>query len=64
MAKNIEVELIGMPSGQVLTVNTIFIQILYNYNLIRFDKKLGWAFLDADEEEIKEILNKKDINVF
>lgn len=56
-------ELIGLPSGQVLKIYSAFIQILYYQNLIMKNPKLGWTFRDDDENRIKMIMKSKNLNL-
>jgi hypothetical protein len=61
---NIETELIGLPSGQVIYIYSAFIPILYNYGFILYHPDYNWTFKDEDEHRIIKIINKRDICLF
>ena len=61
----VKTELIGVPSGQVIEIYSVFIPTLHNYGYIMFDPKLNyWIFYDDMEMKIKTILNRNDICMF
>jgi len=57
------IELTGIPSGQVITIYSAFIQILYSYGFILKHPDYGWTFKDEDVHKIKKIL-ESNICVF
>jgi len=59
-----EIEILGFPSGQLIKVNTAFLQTLYAYGLILKTPDYGWTFKDENEHKIKKIIERKDICVF
>jgi hypothetical protein len=63
MPLNIETELTGLPSGQVIYVYNAFIPTLYNYGLILYRPELCWTFKDEDEYRIQKIINRRDLNL-
>ena len=63
MPVNMNTELVGMPSGQVIYAHNAYISILYNYGLIIYRPDLCWTFNDEDEYRIQKIINKRDINL-
>jgi hypothetical protein len=50
------VDLIGFPSGQVITIYSAFIQFLYSYGFILKHPDYGWTFKDEDEHRIRKIV--------
>lgn len=64
MAIQLETELLGFPSGQVIKVNSAFLQTLYAYGFILKNPDYGWTFHDEDEHRIIKISQQKDICVF
>lgn len=59
-----DIEILGFPSGQVIKVNSAFIQTLYSYGYILKKPEYGWTFKDEDEHKIKKIMENKNICVF
>ncbi len=64
MPMNIEVELTGLPSGQVIYIYSAYLPILYNYGYILYHPDYFWTFKDEDEHRIQKIIQKRDICLF
>ena len=61
--KTKEVELLGFPSGQIITTCSDLVQTLYEYGFILKHPAFEWIFDDENEHKIKKIINKKDGNI-
>lgn len=52
------INLIGIPSGEVLKVHYTYISIIYSEGFIQFEPKLNsWLFRDRDHDKIVEFVN-------
>ena len=60
----IDIELVGLPSGQVIYANYAFIPTLFTYGLILYHDDMYWTFEDDNEYKINKILKNRDICLF
>jgi len=50
-------EMVGLPSGQIMEIYSVFVPFLYLSGYIIFNPNLdSWAFRDEEEDNIKKVL--------
>lgn len=59
MPFSIETDLTGLPSGQIITIYSAYIQQLYNYGLIFEHRDYKWTFADEDAKKIINVINRR-----
>lgn len=55
-------ELVGVPSGQILSIHYVYLNMLYSNGYIRFEPELNsWIFKDENYEKIKNYIESPEI---
>lgn len=62
---NFVTDILGLPSGEIITIPNVYIQVLYIYGFILFDPNYNcWTFSDKDIKGVKHVLKTKDLCLF